>query len=119
MGDAVEIRQDCLTFTYPETRWSPSVQRAIRVQPGQTVTSTIFADDISGLQLEDYCVACKRVLLTAVRDGWVTVHLVPETGLRVSFGYHDQRLNEPFSVQAGQSSPITIASDGASVPPIV
>ena len=116
-GDEFEIRQNCLDFTYPESPWNPTVQRVIRIEAGQSVAATIFADDISGLQQEeDYCAGCKRVRVRAVRAGSVTVRVVPNAAIRVSFGYVDQRLDEPFAVQAGQELPIAVISAGASFP---
>jgi hypothetical protein len=87
----------------PETIWSPSVQRKIRLEAGQTAPFTIFADDISGLREGDYCVACKRIRIVAGRNGRLTVRLTPENaGLRLAFDYPDLRPNEPFPVTAGQ-----------------
>jgi hypothetical protein len=108
-----EGRQDCGVVQ----TWNPTIQRTIRIEAGQTVAATIFSDDISGLQQEDYCVACKRLRILAPRSGRLTVRLTPENaGLRLAFAYTDQRSNDPFPVQAGQESPVTILTESPNAP---
>jgi hypothetical protein len=112
-----EGRQDCITLSARTTTWDPTIQRIIRIEAGETVAATISPDDISGLQFEDYCVACKRIRIVAARAGNVTVRLTPENaGLRLVFAYTDQRANEPFSVPAGQESPVTVLTEVPSAP---
>ncbi|HEX5108119.1 MAG TPA: hypothetical protein VFV95_06720 [Vicinamibacterales bacterium] len=112
-GQEFEGRQDCVVgFT-----WNPTLQRIIRIEAGQVIASTIFSDDISGLQLEDYCAACKRIRIVAARSGTLTVRLTPENaGLGLMFAYTDQRANAPFHVQAAQESPVTVLTQGPSAP---
>lgn len=106
-----EHRQDCISLTSPETTWSPTLQRIIRMEAGQTVAATIVADDISGL-FDDRCVRCKRVRMVAIRDGRVAVRLLPENaGLRLAFDHLDRSADVPFPVHAGEESSITIASE--------
>jgi hypothetical protein len=114
-GSDFEIRQDCVTFTYPETIWSPSVQRKIRMEAGQTAAFTVFADDISGTREGDYCVACKRIRIVAGRNGRLTVRLTPENaGLRLASDYPDLRPNEPFPVTAEQEVTVLVMTEGPS-----
>jgi predicted small lipoprotein YifL len=110
-GQDFESRQDCVAGL----TWNPTLQRIIRIEAGQAIASTIFSDDISGLQLEDYCVACKRIRIVAARSGTLTVRLIPENaGLGLTFAYTDQRANTPFHVQAAQESPVTVLTQAAS-----
>jgi hypothetical protein len=110
-----EGRQDCVALTSPVMTWNPAVQRVIRIQAGQSIASTIFANEkVSGS--EDYCTPCKLVRIVAVRAGRLTVRITPETGLRLDFWYHEQRLNEPYPVPAGQELPVTVMSSGGVAP---
>jgi hypothetical protein len=110
-------RQDCVTLIGSETTWNPTLSRTIRIEAGQTAAATIYSDDISGLQQEDYCVACKRIVIVAPSAGLLTVRLTPDNaGLRLAFGYTDQRSNEPYRVPAGRQSPVAVLTESPSAP---
>jgi hypothetical protein len=108
-----EGRQDCVTLGSRETIWNTNVQRIIRIEAGQTIAATTFADE-KVFSSEEYCTPCKRIRILAVRAGTLTVRVMPENaGLQLGFIYYEQRPNEPFPVQAGQELPVTVVSPTA------
>jgi hypothetical protein len=108
-----EGRQDCMALGIRETVWNTNVQRIIRIEAGQTIATTTFADE-KVFSSEEYCTPCKRIRILVVRAGTLTVRLMPENaGLQLGFIYYKQRPNEPFPVQAGQDLPITVISPTA------
>ena len=110
-----EPRQDCITLAYPRTTWSPSIQRIIRIEAGQTIASTVFADDTGGITGDRYCVLCKRIRIVAVRAGRLTVRLTPENaGLRLTFWDDYEPPVDLFPMQAGAELTVLVTPQSPS-----
>lgn len=93
------------------------MQRIGRIAAGQTIASTVFPDDVGGLQLEDYCVGCKRIRILPPRDGKLTALLTDSAGLRLEFNYTDMRPGEPYAVKSGQEITAVIKNLGRGASP--
>jgi hypothetical protein len=115
-AEGFEGRGDCVTFNSAVTTWNTNLQRVIRIEAGQAIASTIFANE-KVMSTDEYCTPCKLVHIVVARAGRLTVRVAPENaGLRLAFWYLDQRSNEPYAVHAGQDVPVTVMS-GSGVAP--
>ena len=103
--DGFEYRQSWVPYDLGNLmRWSPGLQRIVRIEAGRSFAGTVFPQEGSGLLDEDDCESCKRIQIAIERSGTLAVRLTAERdSLRLALPRYDKRaVDAPISMTAGE-----------------
>jgi hypothetical protein len=115
--DGFEYRQSWVPYDLGNLmRWSPGLQRIVRIEAGRSFAGTVFPQEGSGILDEDDCESCKRIQIAIQRAGTVTLRLTADRDdLRLALTRYDKRsVDAPISVTAGEN--LIILVTGAITP---
>jgi hypothetical protein len=100
-----EHRQSFVPYDYSGTmRWSPGLQRTLRIAAGESISTTVFPAEGSGiLDTGEECDACKRLLVTVATNGTLTIRLTSDDSrLTLKLPYvQNASVGAPIPVQGG------------------
>jgi hypothetical protein len=114
--DGFESRQSLVPYDLGALmRWSPGLQRIVRIEAGGSFAGTVYLQEGSGIVDEDDCESCKRIQIAIQRAGTVTLRLTAERDLRLALPRYDRRsLDAPLAVTAGEN--LVVLVTGAVMP---
>lgn len=105
--DGFEFRQSLVPYDLGDLmRWSPGLQRILRIEAGRSFAGTVYPQEGSGIVDDgDDCEGCKRIQIAIERVGTLTLRLTTERdNLRLALPRSDKRaVDAPISVTAGET----------------